>query len=86
MMNFSKTLDYLLDKFEDFEVRTTLHNDLLNSNDINEIIKDLTSRGYNKNYYIQNFQDTGTSIANISAPTSSFDTSALVNDLNIIWR
>lgn len=83
---FSKTLDYLLNEFEDFEVRTTLHSDLLNTNDINEIIKDLTSRGYNKNYYIQMFQDTGESIANLSTPRSSFDISLLLNDLNIVWR
>lgn len=84
--DFSKTLDYLLNEFEDFEVRTTLHSDLLNTNDINEIIKDLTSRGYNKNYYIQMFQDTGESIANLSTPRSSFDISPLLNDLNIVWR
>ena len=83
---FSKTLDYILENFEDFEVRTTLHSDLLNSDDINEIIEDLTSRGYKKNYYIQMFQDTGESIANLSAPISSFDETLLSNDLNIVWR
>lgn len=83
---FSKTLDYLLNEFENFEVRTTLHNDLLNTDDINEIIKDLTSRGYDKNYYIQLFQDTGESIANLSAPKSSFDKNLLLNNLNIVWR
>ena len=83
---FSKTLNFLLDEFEDFEVRTTLHYDLLNTDDINKIIKDLKSRGYDKNYYIQTFQDTGESIADLSAPKSSFDPSILSNDLNIVWR
>lgn len=83
---FSKTLDFLLDEFEDFEVRTTLHYDLLDTDDINKIIEDLKSRGYDKNYYIQTFQDTGESIADLSAPTSSFDASLLSNDLNIVWR
>jgi pyruvate formate lyase activating enzyme len=83
---FSKTLDFLLAEFDNFEVRTTLHYDLLNSDDINEIIDDLVSRGYNKNYYIQKFQDTGGSIANLGEATSSFETSLLSNNLNIIWR
>nr|WP_321265810.1 anaerobic ribonucleoside-triphosphate reductase activating protein [uncultured Sulfurimonas sp.] len=83
---FSKTLDYLLDEFENFEVRTTLHNDLLNTDDINKIIEDLLQRGYNKNYYIQRFQDTGVSIANLSEAKNSFDESMLSKDLNIVWR
>jgi pyruvate formate lyase activating enzyme len=83
---FSKTLDLLINEFEHFEVRTTLHNDLLSTDDINEIINDLISRGYNKNYYIQKFQDTGTSIASLNAPINSFDKSLLSDDLNIVWR
>ncbi|WP_294963855.1 anaerobic ribonucleoside-triphosphate reductase activating protein [Sulfurimonas sp.] len=84
--DFSKTLDLLINEFKDFEVRTTLHNDLLNTDDINAIVKDLTTRGYNKNYYIQRFQDTGESIAGIGLASNSFDESLLSNDLNIIWR
>ncbi|MEA1955900.1 MAG: anaerobic ribonucleoside-triphosphate reductase activating protein, partial [Campylobacterota bacterium] len=38
--DFSKTLDLLIDASIEFEVRTTLHNDLLNTDDINYIIKD----------------------------------------------
>ena len=49
---FSKTLDLLIQSAINFEVRTTLHNDLLSVDDINIIIKDLTKRGYKNNYYI----------------------------------
>ena len=83
---FSKTLDLLISLDIDFEVRTTLHSDLLDEDDINTIIKDLLSRGYNKSYYIQNFQDTGNNIANITSPIKKFDISKLSNNLNIIWR
>ncbi len=83
---FSKTLNLLISLDVDFEVRTTLHNDLLDENDINTIIKDLSNRGYNKSYYIQNFQDTGDNIANITSPIKKFDISKLSNNLNIIWR
>jgi len=83
---FSKTLTFLIDFDFDFEVRTTLHNDLLNVNDINTIIQDLVKKGYTKDYYIQKFQDTGSNIANIGLATKSFDDLALCNSLNIIWR
>jgi len=83
---FSKTLDFLIEKNIDFEARTTLHSDLLNSDDINSIIKDLKQRGYKNNYYIQIFQETEINIANLKAPTSTFDKSLLLDELNIIWR
>jgi pyruvate formate lyase activating enzyme len=83
---FSKTLDFLIDNFTDFEVRTTLHYDLLDAEDINAIIKDLVTRGYDKDYYIQKFLDTGKSIADIGPASKSFDTLLLSNSLNIVWR
>ncbi len=83
---FSKTLDLLIESSIDFEARTTLHNDLLSTDDINNIIEDLANRGYNKNYYIQKFQDTGDNIANLSMASNSFDGSLLSDKLNIVWR
>ena len=83
---FSKTLDYLLASHINFEVRTTLHADLLNEKDINEIIADLVSRGYKKDYYIQKFMETDTNIANLIAPQDTFNNELLLNSLNIIFR
>ncbi len=83
---FSKTLDLLLGSSIDFEVRTTLHSDLLNENDINDIIIDLLKRGYKKPYYLQEFRDTGSNIANLQAPKNRFDKSLLLNDIEIIFR
>jgi pyruvate formate lyase activating enzyme len=76
----------LIDNSIDFEVRTTIHNDLLDVNDINKIIKDLKQRGYNKNYYLQKFLDTGSNIANLQTATKAFDKSLLSNDLKVVWR
>ena len=84
--DFSKTLDLLLSSDTEFEVRTTLHSDLLNVTDINTIITDLTQRGYNNSYYIQEFLDTHATIADMKKPTSHFDKNALKTALNIIWR
>lgn len=83
---FSKTLDLLIHSKVDYEVRTTLHYDLLNENDINTIINDLLQRGYDKKYYIQKFLDTQSNIRNISSPSNSFDESLLCNDIEIVWR
>jgi len=43
---FEKTLDFLIDSDIEFEIRTTVHTDLLDENDINEIIKILHNKGY----------------------------------------
>ncbi len=83
---FSKTLDLLIHSNIKFEVRTTLHNDLLNVDDINAIISDLKKRGYRSNYYIQKFLDTGENIGNIKNSSATFDQSKLSNALKIVWR
>jgi len=53
---FHSSLDILCKSSIDFEVRTTVHTDLLNKQDIEEIIKDLEDLNFKGNYYIQNFQ------------------------------
>ena len=83
---FSQTLNFLLKSSIDFEIRTTLHKDLLNTDDINNIIDDLVQRGYKKNYYIQKFQHTSDNIGNIGLESDSFDSSKLLDSLNIVWR
>ncbi len=83
---FSKTLDLLIKSGLEFEARTTIHSDLLNSNDINEIIDDLKKRGYKNSYFIQEFLDTGSNIGDLQAPKSKFDKSLLRSDIEIIYR
>ena len=83
---FSKTLDLLIESDLKFETRTTVHKDLLDEDDINEIIKDLKARGYKNDYYIQEFLDTGKNIADIQKSKKSFDRSLLHNDIQIVFR
>jgi len=83
---FSNSLDLLIKNNFDFEVRTTIHNDLLDENDINIIIEDLNKRGYNKSYYLQKFLSTTTNIGNITQSSKKFDPSLLLDKLPIIWR
>ncbi len=83
---FSSTLNLLIESDINFEARTTLHNDLLNVNDINTIINDLKNRGYNNKYYLQKFLDTGENIGNLKNSSSTFNESELSKELEILWR
>jgi pyruvate formate lyase activating enzyme len=83
---FEKTLNMIINSKVKHEVRTTLHNDLLDIDDINNIIKDLKQRGYKNTYFIQEFLDTGTNIASIGLSTKKFDKTKLSKDIKITWR
>lgn len=56
--NFEKTLDLLcVQSAVPFEVRTTVHTDLMDEYDVSTIIADLENRNYKGVYYIQNYID-----------------------------
>jgi len=82
---FSKTLDLAIlnqDKIT-LEVRTTVHTDLLNENDINQIIQDLDNRNYQGTYYIQNFRnDNKKTLGNLPNQTRILDKSKLIQPKN----
>ncbi len=79
---FIQTLDYLISSGVDFEVRTTVHVDLLDEDDINSIIDDLAHRNYTGSYYIQNFFDTDRNMTNIKQSTKSLNMDK-IDDKNI---
>jgi len=83
---FSKTLDYLINSDIGFEARTTLHADLLDADDVNEIMVDLKERGYNAPFYIQEFLDTGENIAGLSAPKNKLEKAMLSDTLEVVFR
>jgi len=84
--DFSKTLYYLINSDIEFEARTTLHADLLDTDDVNDIMADLKKRGYTAPFYVQEFLDTGTNIAGLSAPKSKFDRTLLRDTLEVTFR
>lgn len=83
---FFKTLDHLIDKNFSFEVRTTIHSDLLTTEDINDIIADLKRRKYKGTYYLQNFLHVEDTLGNITTPSVPIDKNLLRNDLPIKIR
>ena len=54
------TIKFLIEENFDFEVRTTVHTELLDTSDINYIIDDLVELSYQGIYYLQNFLDVPT--------------------------
>jgi len=83
---FSKTLNFLIKKEFPFEVRTTVHSDLLRVEEINRIIKDLLKRGYSGTYYLQPFVFTENTIGRVKEEKNPFNTSQLSNELKVVWR
>jgi pyruvate formate lyase activating enzyme len=83
---FSKTLDLLIKGNVEFEARTTVHADLLNSDDINEIIIDLKERGYKNSYFIQEFLETDKNIGDLKLPKKKLERSLLRDDIEVIFR
>ncbi len=84
--SFSKTLNFLIQKQFPFEVRTTVHSDLLRVEEINRIIKDLLKRGYRGTYYLQPFIFTENTIGKVKEEKNPFNRSRLSNELKVVWR
>jgi pyruvate formate lyase activating enzyme len=84
---YEKTLDFLIGSDVDFEVRTTVHTDLLDEGDINEIIKILYNKGYKGTYYLQNYFETDKeTLGNIGPQKRKLDTSKLLDLIPLEFR
>jgi len=84
---YEKTLDFLISSSIEFEVRTTVHTDLLDENDINEIIKILHTKGYKGTYYLQNYFETDKeTLGNIGPQKRKLDTSKISDLIPVEFR
>lgn len=84
--DFFKTLKVLIQANFPFEVRTTLHANLLQENDLNAMAHTLKEVGYKGDFFIQNFLYTPDNLGNLKEATANFDYSKLTKDLSIIFR
>lgn len=62
---FEETLDYLINISFPFEVRTTVHSELLSSSDILQMGKILQSKAYTGTYYLQYYRNDSETIGNV---------------------
>lgn len=87
--NFSETLDEIFRQKNkiDFEVRTTIHSDLLDENDVNEIIFDLEKRGFDGKFFLQNFFGKNPTLGNLP-PSKKIDLEKIAkpSQFEIEWR
>jgi pyruvate formate lyase activating enzyme len=84
---FEKTLDFLIGSSLDFEVRTTVHTDLIDEADVGAIIDDLWERGYRGTYYVQEYRADAPTIGSIRPPLRRFDLPRFADaKLNVVYR
>ncbi len=84
--DFQTTLKYLIYTNFNFEVRTTVHSDLLNENDINKIINDLQKQGYDNTYYLQNYLHVEDTIGKLENQKRVIDVDKLSKKIEIELR
>lgn len=84
--DFSKTLDYVISSRIDYEIRTTVHIDILDENDINLIINDLVQRGYKQKYYIQEFRYSDDTIGKIKEVSRKLNKELLSSGVEVVVR
>lgn len=72
-----ETLIYLIKADISFEVRTTVHPDLLSVEDINIIIEDLHNLGFEGNYAIQNYLHVSPTLGDVGEPKAIFEVGKL---------
>ena len=85
--SFLETLKYLIQKGQDFEVRTTVHTDILDENDINSIIKELHSFGFKGKYFIQNYMHQDKILGDLKEQKRALNRDKIISNLiNINFR
>lgn len=84
---FKKSLHLLLESKVPFEVRTTVHSDLLKKKDILKMITYLEDAGYEGNYYIQFFVNGVTTIEELGHSCKDLETENLsTNKIQVHFR
>ena len=90
--SFYNSLIFLINNFNknkiNLEIRTTVHTDLLDEDDINKILNTLEDLGYKGNYYIQNFRnDNKNTLCNLPNQRRLLDKNKInSNYININFR
>ena len=74
---FEKSLLLLLQSGLSFEVRTTVHSELLSKKDIQEMLSYLENAGYTGDYYIQYFVNEVTTIGELGHSFKDLETENL---------
>ncbi len=69
-----------------YEVRTTVHADLLGAEDIEAITNELEALGHDDVLYLQEFVPTQSNIGGLEAPKKVLEKTKLADSLHVLWR
>jgi pyruvate formate lyase activating enzyme len=86
---YDKTLEslrLLIDSGVSFEVRTTIHSDLIDEEAVNEVASLLSREGYKGTYYIQNFIEAPQTLGGIAPQSRRFNRTLLSQAVPIEMR
>lgn len=85
--SFEKTLDILVQSTIPFEIRTTVHSELIDQITLLKMIKFLDHKNYKGNYYIQNFVNDTPTIENIGNASRKIKSSDILQTkINVLIR
>ncbi len=85
--NFSESLNVLLQYKVKFEIRTTFHSDLISLPDLRKMINYIEDKGYIGYYYIQNFVNETSTIANLNPSSKIMEINNLsTNKVKVVVR
>jgi pyruvate formate lyase activating enzyme len=84
---FKKSLTFLIQSTIPFEVRTTIHSDLITQEDIQQMLLILEDAHYSGKYYLQNYVNNTTTLGNTNNSKSKFiDLGLLHSKIQVIIR
>ncbi len=84
--NLIKSINYLIKNQKNLEIRTTVHTDLLDEKDIEEIASLLKDLNYKGIYYIQNFQYRDKTLEDIKEQKRPLDIESLKLGIKVKFR
>lgn len=86
-LHFRESLRVLVTSHIRFEVRTTIHSDLLSQSDLQEMLDVLDTEGYKGTYYLQNFRNGSQTLMELEeSKTNYLDVSHNKTDINVLFR
>lgn len=84
---FEETFDLLKNSTVDFEIRTTIHSNLISSEKFKAMVTFLEEKGYSNKYFIQPFRNNVDTLSKLSTSTISKDYKLISsNQFEIEWR
>lgn len=70
---WERSFDFLNSSLIDFEVRTTVHPDLLDETAVDSMMDWLEEKGFRNDYFIQHFQEAERTLGGVASPARRFD-------------